>query len=602
MAISDQFTITFDAGTIAYSGTFPNVGLLRPFDANGDGFTDILLLTDNYGDNSSTYNGYLLMGQSGGGFENGAELPGRYVPRDVTVGDFNGDEIPDFFVAYTGPDIWPAPGERNVLMLSDGDGWVSASVPSPSNGFSHSTSSGDIDGDGDLDIFVMTAGNQNNAQPYFLINDGEGNFTINRSLLPDLIATQNDDSSPQRQHWAELADVNGDGLLDLLVGKQENVGAEITRTSQIYFNQGAGQFDDAHSVAVPDHASLRGRQEVIGINVVDLDNDGRDEVVYLSQGRDQNGYTDEWALQVFEISNSGRLTEVSARWFGASGGFFEGGAIPYFLEFEDVNGDGLVDILPYMNGGGGSLDDMPVFMLNGGDGVFETISVSDIAPDHSFLFGNSFTPVVDETGVRLLSFSSSNQGQITFTEVALTGTLPSFTPRLYSEGGRQRDVMDGGAGDDTLKGVGGNDLLRGADGNDTLDGGNGRDRLYGSDGNDRLLGGGKGDRLFGGDGRDMLFGHSGSDLLDGGRGNDVLVGGGGADVFVFSVGHDVVRDFGGRDQIDLSGARGIRSYRDLMANHATETDQGVVIHALGGHDITLNGVTLDDLSRDDFLF
>ncbi|WP_420003782.1 FG-GAP-like repeat-containing protein [Arenibacterium sp. LLYu02] len=602
MAISDQFTITFDAGTISYPGTFPNIGLLRPFDANGDGYTDILLLTDNYGNADSTYNGYLLMGQSDGSFELGAELPGRYVPRDVTVGDFNGDEIPDFYVAYTGPDIWPAPGERNVLMLSDGDGWVSASVPSPATGFSHSTTSGDIDGDGDLDIFVMTAGNQDNAQPYFLINDGTGHFTLNRALLPDLVATQNDDSSYYRQQWAELGDVNGDGLLDLLLGKQENAGDPNARYSQIFFNQGGGQFDDDHSVIVPDHAKLRGYQEVIGINLVDLDQDGRDEVIYLSQGRRENGYTDEWALQVFETSDTGRLTEVSSRWFGAEAGYFDGGAIPYFLEFEDVNGDGLVDILPYMNGGGGSMDHSPVIFLNGGEGVFETIDVSDIAPDKSFLFGNSFAPVVDETGLRLLSFSSDNQGQITFTEVALTGTLPDFTPRLYREGSKGRDVLNGSVGADTLKGGGGSDMLRGGDGNDTLDGGSGRDRLYGGNGNDRLQGGGQADRLFGGDGRDLLLGQGGNDSLDGGRGNDTLVGGGGADTFVFSEGQDLVRDFRGRDQIDLTGASGISGYSDLMANHISETDRGVVITADSGDSLTLAGLTLDDLSRGDFLF
>lgn len=224
-------------------------------------------------------------------------------------------------MAYTGPDVWPAPGERDVLMLSQGGSWVSSSVPSPANGFSHSTASGDVDGDGDIDIVVMTNGNQNNAQPYFLLNDGDGNFTTDRTRLPEAVATQNDDSSPYRQQWVELADVNGDGLLDLLVGKQENVGAETPRYSQIYFNQGAGQFEDAPAVRVPDHSALSGRQEVIDINVVDLDNDGREEVIYLSQGRSQNGYTDEWALQIFAVSNAGRISDVSQRWFGEEGAF-----------------------------------------------------------------------------------------------------------------------------------------------------------------------------------------------------------------------------------------------------------------------------------------
>ncbi len=602
MDIQNRFSVTFDAGTIPYSGTFPNVTLVRPFEANGDGYTDILLLTDNYGNTDQRSNAYLLTGRSDGGFDLAAELPGRYVPRDFTFGDFNGDDVTDFFVAYTGPDVWPAPGERDVLMLSHGGSWVSSSVPSPANGFSHSTASGDVDGDGDIDIVVMTNGNQTNAQPYFLLNDGDGNFTTDRTRLPEAVATQNDDSSPYRQQWVELADVNGDGLLDLLVGKQENVGAETPRYSQIYFNQGAGQFEDAHAVRVPDHSALSGRQEVIDINVVDLDNDGREEVIYLSQGRSENGYTDEWALQIFAVSNAGRISDVSQRWFGEEGGFFEGGAIPYFLEFEDVNGDGLVDILPYMNGGGGSLDEVPLLFLNGGEGVIETFDVSDIAPDLSFLFGTSYMPVLDDNGFRMLSFGSNGQGEINFNEVALTDDLPTLTPRLFTTGTGRRDRLNGGEGQDTLNGAGGNDTLRGADGHDRLDGGTGRDRVFGGDGNDRLVGGSQADRLYGENGHDMIFGQGGNDRLDGGRGNDVLVGGGGADVFVFSSGHDVVRDFGGNDVLDLSSARGIRGYWDLTHQHMSETDTGIVIEAAGGNSITLLGLSLEDLSRGDFQF
>lgn len=67
MDIQNRFSVTFDVGTIPYSGTFPNVTLVRPFEANGDGFTDILLLTDNYGNTDQRSNAYLLTGRSDGG-------------------------------------------------------------------------------------------------------------------------------------------------------------------------------------------------------------------------------------------------------------------------------------------------------------------------------------------------------------------------------------------------------------------------------------------------------------------------------------------------------------------------------------------------------
>ena len=81
MDIQNRFSVTFDAGTIPYSGTFPNVTLVRPFEANGDGFTDILLLTDNYGNTDQRSNAYLLTGRSDGGFDLAAELPGQSTQR-----------------------------------------------------------------------------------------------------------------------------------------------------------------------------------------------------------------------------------------------------------------------------------------------------------------------------------------------------------------------------------------------------------------------------------------------------------------------------------------------------------------------------------------
>jgi peroxidase len=134
------------------------------------------------------------------------------------------------------------------------------------------------------------------------------------------------------------------------------------------------------------------------------------------------------------------------------------------------------------------------------------------------------------------------------------------------------------------------DRVGGDDGNNNLSGSDARDLLIGLAGKDRLQGGAGDDQLVGGSDKDKLVGGGGDDILEGGEGRDVFVIQAGS-------GHDTITDFSRGDVIHLSGV-GAKRFRDLDFG---ESDKGVVLTLADGSTVTLEGLSEDDLDRDDFM-
>ena len=141
---------------------------------------------------------------------------------------------------------------------------------------------------------------------------------------------------------------------------------------------------------------------------------------------------------------------------------------------------------------------------------------------------------------------------------------------------------------------------------DSLFGGAGNDSLYGGNQDDLLNGGADNDALYGGNDADTLIGNIGNDTLYGQAGDDTLTGSAGGDVFVFAGtwGSDTITDFataGLIEKIDLSAIAAIANFADLVTNHLTQLGLDTII-TNGANTITLTGITMGNLSTDDFLF
>jgi Ca2+-binding RTX toxin-like protein len=174
------------------------------------------------------------------------------------------------------------------------------------------------------------------------------------------------------------------------------------------------------------------------------------------------------------------------------------------------------------------------------------------------------------------------------------------------------NTMIGGAGNDVISGNFGNDILSGGAGNDVVDGGYSNDTLSGDSGTNIV---------YGGVGDDWLNSFLGTDLLNGGVGNDTFnLAPAATDAFQTTIfiqgygvndGADTVNGFNadsgiGHDVISLNqihDATGllVASLAQVLAD-STQTADGVLIDFGAGSSLMLNGLTLAQLSVDDFTF
>ena len=269
--------------------------------------------------------------------------------------------------------------------------------------------------------------------------------------------------------------------------------------------------------------------------------------------------------------------------------------------------------------------------------------------------------IADNTdGDAVIDLSSHGGGSITLTGVS-TSDLDADDFVLYQNvytGTFRSENLEGGAGDDTITGGGGSDIFvfRDTSGDDTItDFDTANDKIFlrsfsstvtwdalsdnfttVTDENSVVIGVKIDLSEFGGGTiilngitsisdltedmfvLDQITGSDGvDDVLRGGNSDDTMTGGTGADTFKFdemNKGADTITDFStADDKIDLTGFDAQITWAQLQAvmtqtaddpltTGVDETATVIDLSSFGGGTITLEGVSLDDLSASDFTF
>jgi hypothetical protein len=386
--------VTYDSG--GYS-TFS----MAVADVNGDSNPD-LVVANEYTDNGGSVG--VLLGNGDGTFQSAATYAtGGAYPYSVAVADVNGDGKPDLVVANQCANNSGncGNGDNGIVgvLLGNGDGTFQTAVAYSSGGYGAlSVAVADVNGDGKPDLVVANQCADStcatNGTVAVLLGNGDGTFQTAVAYS----------SGGYGALSVAVADVNGDGKPDLLVGNQCESNSTCANGGMVGVLLGKG--DGTFQSSVSYGAGGFDRGTLVGEAVGDVNGDGKPDLVVADCGG--------WCEQQNADGSIGILLGNGDGTFQSAIVYDSGAPAAESVAVMDVNGDGKPDVLvansftEYKNGGSG--DGTVGVLINTSLGSTTTAPTSSPNPSN-FGQAEAFTATV--TPGRFFKFQPT--GTVTFT-------------------------------------------------------------------------------------------------------------------------------------------------------------------------------------------
>jgi len=349
-------------------------------------------------DGNLTYSPHLLIDNS--------DTPGMSIGGQLLVAHFNNDDTLDFYITDVG--IEDNEGARDSYFLSQPDGtWLESSITHFSHpnfeAYNHGGAVGDIDNDGDMDVVYTDLNSWGRGTSFWcLMNDGTGFLKKRKCGGADSFAL-------------ELADLDGDGDLDALVGGHENeyTARDGLSLTGIVWNDGRGNFNKHNNTRLPQHKQKF--STISEVSVSDLDNDGDLDIVYSR--------SHEWeypGIQIIENLGNKKFKDHGIIPTNEETGFI------FDIKFRDFDGDGDNDI--YLASEGDNDENNGTVLLNNGNFNFDLIKpdealalYTDRTDSKIIIGGAKYIATDDEQAVldELAEFEASLENEPTDFEDAI---------------------------------------------------------------------------------------------------------------------------------------------------------------------------------------